>query len=270
MARYSSPRSSEYAPAKKSLGQNFLVDNSVIDSILGCLGELTGQPVIEIGPGQGALTRPLIDKRAELTVVELDDDLAGRLSSEYANEPNFRCVHADILCLDISTIATKDALIVGNLPYYISTAIIRRLIEFRSHFNRAVLMLQREVAERISARPGNAERGFLTVLVEHYFDVVKEFDVSPAAFMPRPKVWSSIVSLEPRIDTLIDNNAFEMLVSASFMQKRKTILNNLKAFDKNAETVLSKAGIESRRRAETLTRDEWISLFEAFEQEKRA
>lgn len=270
MARYSSPKTSDYAPAKKSLGQNFLVDSSIVDKIVECLGDLAGHQVIEIGPGQGALTRPLIEKGADLTVVELDDDLASRIASEYANEPNFRCLHTDVLDLDISTMSSKDAYIVGNLPYYISTPIIRRLIHYRTYFRQAVLMLQREVAERIAAEPGNGERGFMTVLVEHYFTVSKEFDVPPAAFRPRPKVWSSIVSLKPRIETINDDSMLETLVSASFRQKRKTILNNLKASDIDVETILSKAGIEARRRAETLTRDEWIRLCEAFEQEKRA
>jgi len=269
MARYSSPKSSSYAPAKKSLGQNFLTDDAVIGRIVEALGDIEGKTVIEIGPGRGALTRPIIEKGAELTVVELDDALAQRLSTEYKETPNFRCLNKNILDLDISAIASSDALIVGNLPYYISTAIIRHLITHRSFFSRLVLMLQREVAERITAKPGDSERGFLTVLVEQYLSVEKEFDVSPTAFTPRPKVWSSIVSLEPRVESIADDSDFERLISASFVQKRKTILNNLKSFDSSAPDLLRLAGIDPTRRAETLDRDEWIRLFKTLQNAKK-
>jgi 16S rRNA (adenine1518-N6/adenine1519-N6)-dimethyltransferase len=155
------------------------------------------------------------------------------------------------------------------LPYYISTAIIRHLIAYRGNFTKLVLMLQREVADRIAAQPGESERGFLTVLVEQYLTITKEFDVEPSAFSPQPKVWSSIVSLTPRTETISDDRDFERLVSAAFAQKRKTILNNLKHFDKDAADILSAALIDGRRRAETLTRDEWVLLFETAKAQKK-
>ena len=270
MARNKYQGTAEYAPAKRSLGQNFLADNAVIDRIVSLLGEVEGKAVIEIGPGRGALTRPMIDKGADLTVVELDDDLAKSLSAEFSCVPNFRCLHTDVLDLDLSNISSQETVIIGNLPYYISTAIIRHLIQYRTNFSRLVLMLQREVADRIVAVPGDSERGFLTVLVEQYLFVRKEFDVAPSAFTPRPKVWSSIVSLEPRNDTIADDSAFERLVGASFVQKRKTILNNLKSYDGNSGELLEKAAIDAKRRAETLSRDEWIRLYSVFQEAKKA
>lgn len=270
MARYSSPKSSDYAPAKKSLGQNFLTDSSVIDRIVDTLGDIDGKDVIEIGPGRGALTRPLIERGAKLTVVELDDPLAAKLSSDYKDEPNFRCLHTNVLNVDFSTISSNDTVIIGNLPYYISTAIIRHLIRYRTDFSRLVLMLQREVDDRIIALPDDSDRGFLTVLVEQYLTVKKEFDVAPSAFTPRPKVWSSIVSLEPRNDTIADDSAFERLVGASFVQKRKTILNNLKGYEANSSELLDKAAVDPKRRAETLNRDEWIRLYSVFQRSKKA
>lgn len=268
MPRYSSLKSFDYAPAKKSLGQNFLTDDSVIEHIITTLGDVRDKSIVEIGPGRGALTRPLVDGGANLTVIELDNVLAARLDAEYKEIAGFRCLNANILEIDISTISSNDTIIIGNLPYYISTAIIRHLIAYRSHFKRTVLMLQREVADRIAAQPGESERGFLTVLVEQYLTITKEFDVAPTAFSPRPKVWSSIVALEPRTETIEDDRLFESLVSAAFAQKRKTILNNLKHYDLNAAQFLVAASIDPQRRAETLTRDEWIGLFEVVKKQK--
>lgn len=270
MARNTSPNSFEYARPKRSLGQNFLVDISVIGRIVTTLGNLADRNVIEIGPGRGALTRPLIDAGAKLTVVELDDDLASKLAVEYSTEPDFRCIHTNVLDLDFSSIGSADTVIVGNLPYYISTPIIRHLIRYRAYFSRLVLMLQREVAQRICAEPSDSERGFLTVLVEQYLRVSSEFDVPPTVFLPRPKVWSSIVSLEPRAETIDDDPAFERLVSAAFNQKRKTLLNNLRNYHNEPKELLVRSSIDPKRRAETLSREEWVRLFNTSQELKRA
>ncbi|HMT09850.1 MAG TPA: 16S rRNA (adenine(1518)-N(6)/adenine(1519)-N(6))-dimethyltransferase RsmA [Pyrinomonadaceae bacterium] len=270
MARYTSEKTTLYAPAKRSLGQNFLSDQNIIETIVGILGEITDRSIVEIGPGRGALTRPLLERGANLTVIELDDALAALLEKEFATEAKFACRKANVLDVDIAEISSSETIIIGNLPYYISTAIIRHLINYREHFKLLVLMLQREVADRIAAKPGESDRGFLTVLVEQYLTVSREFDVPPGAFTPRPKVWSSIVSLEPRNDTISDGVSFEKLVSAAFAQKRKTILNNLKNYNSDSAEILSKAAIDSKRRAETLSRDEWIDLFEAFRKAKEA
>jgi 16S rRNA (adenine1518-N6/adenine1519-N6)-dimethyltransferase len=152
------------------------------------------------------------------------------------------------------------AKLVANLPYNISTPILQRLIEHRALFSEIVLMFQREVVERITAKPGGKERGFLSVLVESAFETEYLFDVPPAAFYPVPKVWSAVVRLTPKEMQVEDEKAFRKLVSAAFVQKRKTILNNLRHNYERAEDLLQEAGIDVKRRAETLTLDEWIRL----------
>jgi 16S rRNA (adenine1518-N6/adenine1519-N6)-dimethyltransferase len=155
--------------------------------------------------------------------------------------------------------------LIGNLPYYISTAILQKLIVERMMFSQMVLMLQKEVVERITAPPGSSDRGFLTVLIEAYFRVERLFDVPPDAFKPQPKIWSSVVRLVPLDRADLDSQGFRRLVSSAFAQKRKTILNNLKNIFPNAGDALRNAGIDPARRSETLTLDEWLMLTKLFE-----
>ncbi|MFT3745369.1 MAG: 16S rRNA (adenine(1518)-N(6)/adenine(1519)-N(6))-dimethyltransferase RsmA [Pyrinomonadaceae bacterium] len=249
---------------KKSLGQNFLKDDSVIDRIVDGLEVSTSDTIVEIGPGRGALTERLVSTGANVIAIEIDRELVPVLRTQFHFHENFKVVEADILTFDLeellagaSPINTK---LVGNLPYYISTPIIQKLTEFRHLFSRSVLMLQREVVERLTAKPGESERGFITVLVEDAFEAKHLFDVPPQAFFPPPKVWSSVMSLEPKNSEIADNKSFRNLVSNSFAQKRKTILNNLKANFPNASEMLRDSGIDPGRRAETLTLDEWKKL----------
>jgi 16S rRNA (adenine1518-N6/adenine1519-N6)-dimethyltransferase len=167
-----------------------------------------------------------------------------------------------VLSVDFEQILGPDvkAKLVANLPYNISTPILQRLIDQRKVFSRLILMFQREVVERITATPGGKQRGFLSVLVEDAFNVERLFDVSPRAFVPVPKVWSSVVKLEPRASTVSDHAALRRLLSLAFGQKRKTLLNNLKLGMPDAAGVLLTADIDGRRRAETLTLDEWARL----------
>ncbi|MEQ1605587.1 MAG: 16S rRNA (adenine(1518)-N(6)/adenine(1519)-N(6))-dimethyltransferase RsmA [Pyrinomonadaceae bacterium] len=249
---------------KKSLGQNFLRDESVINRIVGALDISEGETVVEIGPGRGALTERLVSTGANVLAIEIDRELVPVLRTQFHFQSNFKVVEADILTCDLVSLLTgldpAKTKLVGNLPYYISTPIIQRLIEYRQFFSRILLMLQREVVERLTASPGDSERGFITVMVEDAFDAKQLFDVEPQAFFPAPKVWSSVMSLEPKISGIVDQKVFRQLVSISFSQKRKTILNNLKAAFPNATEMLLNAGIEPIRRAETLTLEEWKKL----------
>ncbi len=255
--------------AKKSLGQNFLIDDTVIARIVSSLEISPGEPVVEIGPGRGALTHELLDSGAQLTALEIDRELVPQLNVEYGERDNFHCIEGDVLQVDLtSVVESPPAKLVGNLPYYISTAILQKLIEQRHLFSKIVLMLQKEVVARIIAKPGDSSRGFLTVLVEDAFESVSLFDVSPSAFVPRPKVWSSVISLTPKISVITDHIEFRRLVSASFAQKRKTIFNNLRNIYPNAEPLLSFADIDPKRRAETLTLLEWASLANAIGQRR--
>ncbi len=153
-----------------------------------------------------------------------------------------------------------SAKLVANLPYYISTAILQTLIEQKDCFSELILMFQREVVERITAKVGNSERGFLTVMTEAYLTAEKLFDVPPTAFLPAPKVWSSVIRLLPKDEKIGDINLFREIVSAGFVQKRKTIFNNLKNKFSDLENVLQQCRIDSKRRAETLTIEEWKCL----------
>lgn len=257
--------------AKKSFGQNFLVDVNYIDKIIGALDLRAGDDVIEIGAGRGALTEKLVESGARVTAIELDRDLIPLLKEKFAENENFSLVEQDALKINFAGLVqntkteNQKAKLVANLPYYISTAILQKLIEQRDCFSEMVLMFQREVVERITAVPGNKERGFLTVLVEAYVEAEKLFDVPPAAFRPAPKIRSAVVRLTPRENVEIeDEKLFREIVSAAFAQRRKTILNNLKNAPANlkekigdAENLLNDSRIDARRRAETLTAEEW-------------
>lgn len=267
--------------AKKSLGQNFLVDNNYIEKIVSALSLTKEDTVIEIGPGRGALTEKLVEKAGQVIAVEIDNYLVPFLKDKFSQNDNFSVVHEDALEIDFCALVknspknseqliVNSAKLVANLPYYISTAILQRLIEQRECFSALVLMLQREVVDRITAEPGNSERGFLTVLTEAYMQAEKLFDVPPNAFRPAPKVWSSVVRLVPKSEEeagINDEKSFRELVSAGFAFKRKTILNNfknapakLKEKIGDAQKFLEDSEIDPQRRAETLTCAEWKRL----------
>lgn len=257
---------------KRSLGQNFLRDDVVIERIVKTLDLRDDDTVVEIGPGEGALTERLIATGARVVAIEIDRDLVPILRNRFKSCRNFGVQEGDVLDVNFETVLEKassrstisdpqPARLVGNLPYYISTAILQKLAYERSSFSKIVLMLQREVVDRITAKPGNSERGFLTVVTEAAFTPTHIFDVDPMAFYPRPKVWSSIVELVPKPYTIADDTQFARLLSTAFEQKRKTILNNLRRAHTNAEAYLAAAGIDSKRRAETLELAEWVALY---------
>ena len=248
--------------AKKSLGQNFLRDQSVVEPIVGALNLTKEDVVIEIGPGQGALTEVLVEKAGRVLAIEFDRDLMSPLRVQFHSFDNFELVNADALSFDFTQYYSdgKKLKLVANLPYNISTPILQRLIEQRHAFSSIVLMFQREVVDRITAKPGNKERGYLSVLVEDAFETENLFDVPPQAFQPVPKVWSGVVRLTPKSSVVTDHTAFRKVLSCSFAQKRKTILNNLKYVYEDAADILFAAEIEPLRRAETLTLNEWRKL----------
>ena len=262
--------------AKKSFGQNFLVDQNYINKIISALNPKQKETIIEIGAGRGALTEKLIESGADVLAIELERDMIAVLREEFAGSENFHLIEQDALKVDFQNLLeTKDkgqkAKLVANLPYYISTAILQKLIEQRDVFSEMILMFQREVVERITAEAGNKERGFLSVIVQAYLETEKLFDVPPNAFRPAPKVWSSVVRLRPKNEIGIeDENLFREIVSAGFAQKRKTILNNLRNVTRNLlekieekgglNQLLEKCGINPQSRAENLSLAEWKNL----------
>jgi len=264
----------------KRLGQHFLKDKRTIQRIIDALAPRRDETIVEIGPGTGALTSQLIERAERVIAVEFDNKLAPLLTNQFGGFPNFKLVMADALATDFcrEIVPARHARLVANLPYNISTAILQRLIEQRACLTEMVVMLQREVVERIMAPAGSSERGFLSVLVEAYCETEKLFDVAPGAFRPPPKIWSSVISIRfrPRINTdVTDEGLLWATVSAGFAQKRKTILNNLRnasgrlaeVLKRNggASIVLCKAGVELQRRAETLSVDEWGAIVRALE-----
>lgn len=266
--------------AKKSFGQNFLVDQNYINKIISALNPQPNQTIVEIGAGRGALTDKLIESGANIVAIELDRDLIPVLQEKFRTAENFSLIEGDALEINFNTIIPQNPKsklqnpkLVANLPYYISTAILQHLIEFRNCFSEMILMFQKEVVERITAEPETKQRGFLTVLVQTFFDVEKLFDVPPNAFQPTPKVWSSVVRLITKFnenDFINDEEIFREIISFAFRQKRKTLQNNLKnvqgslqeKFNKNGglNKILENTEIDGKRRAETLTLSEWRKL----------
>ena len=259
---------------QKRFGQNFLINQGVVDLIIDALAPDTTETIVEIGPGQGALTSQLVERAGRVVAIEFDRNLIPILQATFGSKENFKLIADDALAVDFCAAIrpARDARVVANLPYNISTAILQRLISQRACLPEMVLMLQREVVERITAAPGSKERGYLSVLVEAYCKTEKLFDVAPGSFRPAPKVWSSVVRLlrKEKTDLPRDENLFWELVSAGFAQKRKTILNNLRHTPAKlmeiikghggASIILCRADIELQRRAETLTLEEWVRL----------
>jgi 16S rRNA (adenine1518-N6/adenine1519-N6)-dimethyltransferase len=271
--------SSQKTPlAKRRFGQNFLIDRGIVRRIVDAFEPKPDQTVIEIGPGRGALTTELTNRSGRVIAIEFDRDLAGQLREQFSAVANFRLVEADALAIDFCEVIkpAPAARVVANLPYNVGTAILQRLIEQRSCITDMTLMLQREVIDRITAAPGSPERGYLSVFVEAYCETEKLFDVSPQAFRPAPKVWSTVARLRVRERIAADVKDEPLLwrvVSAGFAHPRKTILNNLREAPEaiqellkkrgGASIVLCDAGITPLRRAETFALEEWVLLVNA-------
>ncbi|MCM3871393.1 MAG: 16S rRNA (adenine(1518)-N(6)/adenine(1519)-N(6))-dimethyltransferase RsmA [Pyrinomonadaceae bacterium] len=277
--RISPSPSLRHHPSKR-LGQNFLNDSRTIDRIIQALRPRSDETIIEIGPGRGALTAQLVEHAGALVAIEFDRNLIPGLLERFGSSRNFKLVQSDALITDFCSEIkpASHARLVANLPYNISTAILQRLIEQRSCLTEMVLMLQREVVERITAPAGSTDRGYLSVVVEAHCETEKLFDVAPGAFRPIPKVWSSVIRLKVRPSPAVTVKDYALLwqvVSAGFAQRRKTILNNLRSappglqelvkLHGGASIVLCQAEVDLRRRAETLTLEEWARITQAIE-----
>jgi 16S rRNA (adenine1518-N6/adenine1519-N6)-dimethyltransferase len=251
--------------AKKSLGQNFLKDPHYLGRIVEGAGVGPGDQVLEIGPGLGHLTGALAGSAAKVLALELDTRLIPHLQKAFGPCGNVEIVEADALAFDFAALPGKWK-VVANLPYYLSTAILQKLIAHRKTFTSLTLMLQKEVAERIAADPGGKDYGYLSVLVQLYAKPRLLFTVPPGAFTPRPEVDSTIVSLVLRDSpaaAVRDEDYFLRVVKAAFSQRRKTLRNALKQLEAPRETmdaVLAETGIELGRRAETLSVAEFARL----------
>jgi 16S rRNA (adenine1518-N6/adenine1519-N6)-dimethyltransferase len=265
-------------PARRRFGQNFLVNNHVVDRIIAAVNPQPGETIIEIGPGRGALTKRLVQSGARIIAIEFDRDLAPRLRDEFRDHTNFHLVEADALEADFCEAIqpAASARVVANLPYNVGTAILQRLIEQGKCISEMTLMLQREVADRVTAAADSLARGYLSVVVEAYCEAETLFDVSPQAFRPIPKVVSTVVRLRVRekiAADIKDESLLWQVVRAGFAHPRKTILNNLREAPEPIQELLKKRGgasivlcdaaIPALRRAETLALEEWALLANA-------
>ena len=250
--------------ASKKLGQNFLIDSEVVEKIVNAAEISAGEEVLEIGPGIGTLTQGLLEAGAKVTAVELDKKLPAVLAQTLAGYENFKLIQGDILKVNVEELMPPNFKVVANLPYYITTQILLTLMEKKLPITKIVTMVQREVAERMTAAPNSKTYGAMSVAVQFRADVRIAFDVPPESFLPRPEVTSSVVVCdihEPKFQ--VDEDFFTKVVRAAFGQRRKTLLNSLigAGFQKNfVINALNLSEISPERRAETLSIEEFAKL----------
>lgn len=273
--------SSAQTPQKKpKLGQHFLTDTAAAVRIVESLGDLLHSTVLEIGPGRGALTSLLARRARRVIAVEKDRVLAAQLRMHFSLASNIEVIEGDILAIDLDSLfgpkpgstrpgmdlAPEKIRVLGNLPYFITSDILLRLFDYRKYFELMVLMVQKEVADRLAAKPGSSEYGLLSATAQLYARVEKLFTLPPGAFSPPPKVHSTVVRLEPspRLDKLeVDEDGFMKFLKLSFAQKRKTLWNNLKVRYQSGDLnrALTKAKVKPSIRAEALSLETSANIF---------
>ena len=270
---------------KPKLGQHFLRDTSAVTRIVEALGDISQSTVLEIGPGPGTLTGLLARRAGRLIAIEVDRVLAAQLSMAYALVPNVEVIQADVLTVNFDTLFAPrpgtmrpginrpldKVRVVGNLPYYITSDILLHLFEFERHFDRVVIMVQREVADRLVAEPGGSAYGLLSATAQLHAHVEKLFELPPEAFSPSPKVHSAVIrlSMEPKSEKLgVSSEAMVDFFKMAFSQKRKTLANNLRVCYSEAElkAALGEAKIKLTVRAEALSLEQMAALVRALVQ----
>ena len=244
--------------ARKRFGQHFLVDDTIIDGIVRAIAPLPGEALVEIGPGLGAMTQPLLERCGSLTVIELDRDLAARLRQRRG----LSVVESDVLKVDFAALAAqlggRPLRVVGNLPYNISTPILFHLLDFSSRIQDQHFMLQKEVVQRMAASPGSKDYGRLSVMLQWRYRIEDVLDVPPDAFDPPPRVDSAVVRMLPLpVDTTVDARRLSDLVTAAFSQRRKLLRHTL---GKWMEANGVQTSFDLQRRAEEVPVSEYLAL----------
>ena len=268
------------SPKKPKLGQNFLTDRKAAEKIVNALGDVSQSLVVEIGPGRGALTDALVEKAGRVIAIELDRMLATQLRMKYARNPKLEVLEGDVLAIDFRTVLHRTigplgdlrpekperARLLGNLPYYITSDILLHLFEFHDQFETLVIMVQREVADRIAAKPGSRDYGLLSATAQLYAQVENLFTLPQRAFSPPPKVHSTVLrlSIAPRFDELgVKSQAFIEFLKLAFGMKRKTLANNLKKrySEEHIRRSLKEASVRADVRAEALSLEKSAAVF---------
>jgi 16S rRNA (adenine1518-N6/adenine1519-N6)-dimethyltransferase len=257
---------------KPKLGQNFLVDDNARHRIADALGNVSERTVLEIGPGHGAITTILAERAKKLVCIELDRSLAPELRFRFRNHPNVEVVEADVLQTDLTALVSpgEQALVIGNLPYYITSDILLHLFAHSAALEIAVVMMQREVADRVAAIPGTRDFGLLSATAQMHAQIHAVFTLPPEAFSPPPEVYSTVLRMRfaSRFQELgvEDRAGFDRFLKLSFQQKRKTLSNNLRAAGYTPDQIAAacrSAEIEGSTRAEALSLDRFAALFRA-------
>lgn len=246
---------------KSRLGQNFLYDRSILERIVSSAGLTGNDTVVEIGPGPGTLTRVLAGKAGKVLAVELDERLYEKLKAELAGYMNVELIHGDALKFPFEEIGHFK--VVSNIPYYITTPVIFRLLDARKSLSTMTLTVQREVAERIIAPPGGKDYGVLSIMVQYLAKPELKFIIPREAFRPVPKVDSALLHMNIRSKPSVevrDEKTFFRVVKTSFSQRRKTLSNSLRSFGEGMRAKIAASGIDPGRRPETLSIEEFAKL----------
>jgi 16S rRNA (adenine1518-N6/adenine1519-N6)-dimethyltransferase len=263
--------------ARKRFGQNFLHDPGIIARIVRAVTPQPGQRLIEIGPGQGAITAPLLEAAAQLTAIEIDRDLAAALRTRFAAHPGFRLIEQDVLKVNFAElgdgqpVAPASLRILGNLPYNISTPLLFHLLDYRELISDMVFMLQLEVVDRMAAQPGSPDYGRLSVMMQYHCKVEKLFTVPPGAFNPRPQVESAIVKLtpwRPLPHPARNPHTLARVVRTAFSQRRKTLRNTLKTLLPADQ--LDVLGLDLNLRPETIALRDYVRISDLVDQHSEA
>ena len=244
--------------AKKKWGQNFLVDNNLLEKIIKTINIKDTEHVLEIGPGQGALSEKLVEVAKSLSMVEIDPDLIERLKV-HEKLSGLTIINQDILKVDLESLSIDSPVVVGNIPYNITSPIIFWLIDHFDHWDRAYLMVQKEVAQRLTASIGTKDYSRVTVMTSLFFDIEICFSISPNVFLPKPKVQSAFISITKRSDfdqKNVNVKKFSQVVRMAFNQRRKMLRNSLSTLTIDSD----KCNIDFTRRPEQLTVDEFIDI----------